>query len=432
MIKFFMITAILQSAHATGIFFKTQPNASNIQQGCISLANQGVFNCTMSFGKDWGFGNTLKTMENACLIEAMTDVFKSNVTIDMDMIQEHVEGTIYNDDLERIPTMATAGRSILEAMTSVQTGSPFHLSFLNYKIHLTTCITDFVNCKEIALSKNFVYNSTGSGVKIFVFGEGVRSTHMDFVSLNTGSSRVNTSVNFTELVDNDCSTWQGTHVAALAAGVVHGIAKEAAVVSVAVKPGCRVRGMASDMIKGIKWISDHLRLNPGPAVVLVSALVRHRVPEGLAISIFESMVRDLSKNAVIVSSAGSLATDACLFSPASMPEVITVAAAELVQLQSRPAAIPWDSSNFGKCVNIWGPGVRIESAISTSDDDTALYSGTAQAAAIVSGVCAQIMGSSPDMNTSSVKLHLLKDAAYTVMMSNKPDTPLAFVQSETS
>lgn len=423
---------LVTTANGDDMFFRTQSTKADIKQGCISLANQGIFNCSMSFGSDWGFGSTITEINATCLQEAMTLAFKSNITMDLDMSQELVEGTIYNDELERTPLTVSIGRSILQQKSVSQNIVPFHMSFMNYKLHLQTCINSGGDCKSIDIGKNYIYNSTGLGVKIYVVGEGIRKSHIDFSSLKSGVNRVIETVNTTKVIDSDCAMWQGTHVAALASGLVHGVAKDSEIISVAVKPGCRVRGKASDLIKGFRWISTHLSENPGPAVIFIGALVRHRVPEGLSVSILGSMITDLSKSAVIVSAAGAFATDACLFTPASIPEVITVAAAELLQLQSRPAAIPWDESNYGGCVDIWGPGVRIESAFSTSDDDTALYSGTTQAAASVAGVCAQIMQSNPKFNVTEVRKHLLKESSYTAMLYGRPDTPIAFVQSDSS
>lgn len=76
--------------------------------------------------------------------------------------------------------------------------------------------------------------------------------------------------------------------------------------------------------------------------------------------------------------------DACLLSPARIPQSITVAAIDMTDTR-------WSESNYGTCVDLYAPGVDITSAMFTSPTATISASGTSMAAPHVSGIAAQYL-----------------------------------------
>lgn len=76
--------------------------------------------------------------------------------------------------------------------------------------------------------------------------------------------------------------------------------------------------------------------------------------------------------------------DACLLSPARIPQGLTVAATDETDTR-------WADSNFGACVDLYAPGVDILSAMFTSPSATIVASGTSMACPAVSGVAAQYL-----------------------------------------
>ena len=105
--------------------------------------------------------------------------------------------------------------------------------------------------------------------------------------------------------------------------------------------------------------------------------------------------------------------DSCDFVPAGLPGVVTVAAADITH--DATSATPWSWSNFGQCVDIWAPGVNIESASPDCFECTAVYSGTSQATPLVSGLVAAFLSTNPTADPEAVKLGLQKVAAVNVL-----------------
>ena len=87
--------------------------------------------------------------------------------------------------------------------------------------------------------------------------------------------------------------------------------------------------------------------------------------------------------------------DACQLSPARLPAGITVAASDKTDTR-------WPNSNYGRCVDLYGPGVAVLSALHTSDTATMTASGTSMACPHVSGVAALYLQSNPTAQPNEV------------------------------
>jgi aqualysin 1 len=256
---------------------------------------------------------------------------------------------------------------------------------------------DRIDQRDLPLNQSYVYNQTGRGVTAYVLDSGINATHGDF------GSRVRSGFNFsTTLAAGDCNG-HGTHVAGIVGGSVHGVAKDVSLVSLRVLD-CQNRGFVSDMVTAINWaIGDHQ--SGQPAVMNISiytdspsasfdAAINAAIADGITVCV-------LAGNGTANNGA---ATDACTISPARVSNAITVSATDIADGKASFA-------NFGTCVDLFAPGVQIESTWYSSNTATAVDSGTSMATPHVSGVAALYLESHPTAPPATVASAIIASAS---------------------
>lgn len=216
---------------------------------------------------------------------------------------------------------------------------------------------------------------TGAGVRAYVVDTGIRASHTDF------GGRV--SDGFTAISDgngtNDCNG-HGTHVAGTIGGRTYGVAKQVGLVPVRVLD-CGGSGSLSGVIAGVDWVTNNATL---PAVANMSLGA-----DNTSFPSLEDAIRaSIAKGITYAIAAGNNPHDACNNSPANVSEAITVSATE------KPDNRVWWAA-FGSCVDVFAPGVDIQSAWYTGDNATNTISGTSMATPHVAGVVA-LLGAPAD------------------------------------
>jgi subtilisin family serine protease len=107
--------------------------------------------------------------------------------------------------------------------------------------------------------------------------------------------------------------------------------------------------------------------------------------------------------------------DACKSSPARVPAALTVGATDRTDA-------PATFSNYGKCVDLFAPGVAIPSAWHTGAAATNTISGTSMATPHVSGVAALYLQGSPAASPATVggaiRTTATRDAVRTTRTAN--------------
>uniref|UniRef100_A0A667Z3N9 Proprotein convertase subtilisin/kexin type 9 n=1 Tax=Myripristis murdjan TaxID=586833 RepID=A0A667Z3N9_9TELE len=200
----------------------------------------------------------------------------------------------------------------------------------------------------------------------------------------------------------------GTHMAGVVSGRDSGVARGTSVNLVRVL-NCQGKGTVSGALAGLEYVRAALLARPTGAVVVLLPFIG-----GFSRSLnmaCRDMVRD---GAVVIAAAGNFRDDACLYSPASEPEVITVGA---VNSADQPVSLGAGGTNFGRCVDLFAPGDDIVSASSDCSTCFTSLSGTSQAAAHAAGIAAVILSSSP--NASSVQV-LQKMLRYSISNTINP------------
>lgn len=231
----------------------------------------------------------------------------------------------------------------------------------------------------------YTYISDGAGVRIYIVDTGVDATHREF-----GSRVVDGFDAFGQNLDQTDCNGHGTHVAGIAAGNYYGVAKAATIVPVRVMD-CDGRGNTTTLTAGIDWI---LAAHSGGTGIVNMSIGGNKDQEVNA-----AVSRLISSGLVVVAAAGNSNADACNYSPGSAQGVIAVGATDQSDLKA-------SFSNWGSCVDVSAPGVRINSANAADDNISLRMSGTSQASPFVAGAIATYLSNKSVTSPTQVEPYL--------------------------
>jgi subtilisin family serine protease len=165
------------------------------------------------------------------------------------------------------------------------------------------------------------------------------------------------------------------HPAATIGGKTVGVAKGVQIISVRVFQ-CSSSTTWAVVIAGVNYVTFAQSLTPTAHSVANMSL------GGLGFAPLDTAVANsIAGNVHYSVSAGNSNADACLFSPARVPQATTVGATTITD--NRAAF-----SNYGPCVDLFAPGQNIYSATSTATNAYTTASGTSMSAPHVAGTAA--------------------------------------------
>ncbi|MEV0225341.1 S8 family peptidase [Streptomyces sp. NPDC050704] len=266
---------------------------------------------------------------------------------------------------------------------------------------------DRIDQRDLPLDRGYTWpESAGRGVTAYVIDTGVRVTHQEF------GGRASHGWDF---VDNDAiaqdGQGHGTHVAGTVAGTTYGVAKQAKIVSVRVLDNTGA-GTLSQVIAGIDWVTRNAQK---PAVANVSL-------GGVADPQLDAAVRNSIASGVSYTvAAGNDGLPASLFSPARVPEAVTVGASD--RTDTRAAF-----SNWGARLDLFAPGVDVTSASYASDTGAASFSGTSMAAPHATGAAALYLADNAWATPADVSKALADRAATGKMVAPGLGSPNKLLQ----
>ena len=241
---------------------------------------------------------------------------------------------------------------------------------------------------------NFANVTTGAGVHVYMLDSGVNPVHPEFLNPN-GTTRVTQDYNSYFVDGHDCAQ-HGTPVASVIGGNTLGVAKDVRIHSIKVLD-CWGHGEYSNVIAGVEWVTaNHIK----PAIVNMS--FAGEVDDTIEKAIRASMAQ---QGLAYVVAAGNDGVDAKDFTPARMPEAITVGATDRNDTR---AVFNQGSSNWGPSIDVWAPGDDIRAAWPVDDGfdgipDIKQLEGTSLAAAHVTGVLARLLQASPNLTPAALQ-----------------------------
>jgi hypothetical protein len=250
---------------------------------------------------------------------------------------------------------------------------------------------DRIDQRALPLDGQFAAGA-GRGVTAYVVDSGLFVGHAEFGTRASAGFDAFRSAEDPAFGD-DCNG-HGTHVAGTIGGAGYGVARDVALVGVRVLD-CNGSGSWSGVIAGLDYIAARKAAAPAaPAVVNMS------LSGGRSTAVDLAVQRLTAAGVPVVVAAGNEAGrprqgDACNYGPGAEPSAITVGATDATDTRA-------SFSNWGDCVDLFAPGVKIPSAWIGGASATNTISGTSMAAPHVCGVAALYLEAYPEASAPAV------------------------------
>ena len=184
----------------------------------------------------------------------------------------------------------------------------------------------------------------------------------------------------------------GTHCSGTICSFSYGVAKKVSLFPIKVLSDSG-SGSLSDVIAGIDYVLKLKR--PGNRVISMS------LGGQKSKSVNDAVDTAHKAGIVLVSAAGNNNGDACQYSPGSAAESLTVGATDSADKRA-------SFSNYGVCVDIYAPGVKILSTLPSGKPSE--WDGTSMACPHVSGAVALMWSMYPNLTSTEAKAKVLSMA----------------------
>lgn len=253
--------------------------------------------------------------------------------------------------------------------------------------------------RDLSSSRDYKYENSLSPVVGYVIDTGIYIEHNDFGGRAVwGYNAVDSS--------NTDGNGHGTHCAGTMAGSTYGLHKTGTLKAVKVL-NAGGSGSTAGVIDGVNWVvTDAQKMIKKAAKegkAPTKAVANMSLGGGRSTAMNNAVNAAVEAEVLMAVAAGNNANDACNYSPASAELVTSVGASDV----SDSAA---SFTNYGSCVDIFGPGVNVLSAWIGSPSATNTISGTSMASPHVAGVAMKIMSENPSYDADKVKDEMLSVA----------------------
>jgi subtilisin family serine protease len=215
---------------------------------------------------------------------------------------------------------------------------------------------DRIDQRELPLDRKFEPGATGAGIHTYTIDTGLDKGHSDFA----GRVGEGFSVFGGEPSDGH---GHGTHVTGTIAGTTWGVAKAVTIHAVRVLDS-QGSGSDSDVIRGIDWVTGHVQANKWSAVANMS------LGGSVSPALDQAVCNSIAAGVTYAIAAGNDNLNACNYSPSRVKQALTLGASDERDVSA-------SFSNTGGCIDLYGPGVDVESA--AAGGGSTVFSGTSMA-----------------------------------------------------
>ncbi|KAL8743365.1 MAG: hypothetical protein Q9190_004273 [Brigantiaea leucoxantha] len=257
-----------------------------------------------------------------------------------------------------------------------ETSAPWGLARISHRDRLT-----------LGTFSKYLYSAEGGeGVDVYVVDTGTYIDHVDF------EGRASWGKTIPSGDEDEDGNGHGTHCSGTIAGKKYGVAKKANIYAVKVLRS-NGSGSMADVVKGVEWAALSHAANVKDAKEGKKKGFKGSVAN-MSLGGGKSTTLDLAVNAAVelglhfAVAAGNDNSDSCKYSPAAAEKAVTVGASTLSDERAY-------FSNYGKCNDIFAPGLNIMSTWTGSKYATNTISGTSMASPHIAGLLAYFLSLQP-------------------------------------
>lgn len=226
----------------------------------------------------------------------------------------------------------------------------------------------------------------GEGVDVYVIDTGTNVNHVDF----EGRARWGKTIPQGD-ADED-GNGHGTHCSGTVGGKKYGVSKKANIIAVKVLRS-NGSGTMSDVVKGVEYAAlQHLKRAEEKDPKFKGSAANMSLGGGKSPTLDRAVNAAVQAGLHFAVAAGNDNADSCNYSPAAAEKAITVGASTFDDSRAY-------FSNYGKCVDIFAPGLNIQSTWIGSDHAINTISGTSMASPHVAGLLAYFLSLAPDSDS---------------------------------
>ncbi len=262
----------------------------------------------------------------------------------------------------------------------------------------------------------------GEGVDVYVIDTGTNIEHVDF------EGRASWGKTIPQGDPDEDGNGHGTHCSGTVGGKKYGVAKKAHIKAVKVLRS-NGSGSMSDVVKGVEYAAESHSDSVSAAKSGKKKGFKGSTAN-MSLGGGKSELLDQAVNAAVDAgihfavAAGNDNADSCNYSPAAANKAVTVGASTLYDERAY-------FSNFGKCNDIFAPGLNILSTWKGSKYAVNIISGTSMASPHIAGLLAYLLSLSPskdsayavaDITPKELKAHLISIATEGALTEVPSDT----------